>query len=93
MWPLETQGATAFAEGKREILVVEEKRAIIEPQLNGAVQRAGRPPSRVVGKTDERGEKLLKSDGERRPRKSSRRWSAALAWMPSANAPDSASMP
>ena len=26
VWPLETEGATAFAQGKREILVVEEKR-------------------------------------------------------------------
>src|SRR5260221_4927788 len=32
-WPLETQGAMAFCEGKRDILVVEEKRPIIEQQL------------------------------------------------------------
>ena len=56
VWPLETQGAVAFAEGKREILVVEEKRALIEQQLKDALFNA--PADRrpvVVGKTDERG--------------------------------------
>ena len=39
VWPLETQGAVAFAQGKREILVVEEKRPIIEHAAQGrAVQ-------------------------------------------------------
>src|SRR4030081_813783 len=33
VWPLETQGAIAFSEGKRDVLVVEEKRPIIEQQL------------------------------------------------------------
>jgi indolepyruvate ferredoxin oxidoreductase len=68
VWPLETQGAVAFAQGKREILVVEEKRAIIEPQLKDALFNApaDRRPT-VVGKTDERGQKLLKSDGELTP--------------------------
>ncbi|WP_395714283.1 indolepyruvate ferredoxin oxidoreductase family protein [Reyranella sp.] len=68
VWPLETDGATAFALGKREVLVVEEKRAIIEPQLKDALFNA--PAHRrpvVVGKTDERGQKLLKSDGELTP--------------------------
>ena len=32
-WPLERQGARAFAEGLEEVLVVEEKRAVIENQL------------------------------------------------------------
>ncbi|HZY55348.1 MAG TPA: indolepyruvate ferredoxin oxidoreductase family protein [Reyranella sp.] len=68
VWPLETQGAVAFAQGKREILVVEEKRAIIEPQLKDALFNA--PADRrpmVVGKADDRGEKLLRSDGELTP--------------------------
>ena len=58
----------AFAQGKREILVVEEKRPIIEQQLKDALFNA--PADRrpvVVGKTDERGQKLLKSDGELTP--------------------------
>jgi len=68
VWPLETEGATGFALGKREVLVVEEKRAIIEPQLKDALFNA--PADRrpvVVGKVDERGQKLLKSDGELTP--------------------------
>jgi indolepyruvate ferredoxin oxidoreductase len=68
VWPLETEGATAFAQGKREILVIEEKRSIIEQQLKDALFNA--PADRrpvVVGKTDERGQKLLKTDGELTP--------------------------
>ncbi len=68
VWPLETEGASSFAQGKREILVVEEKRSIIEQQLKDALFNA--PADRrpvVVGKTDERGQKLLKSDGELTP--------------------------
>jgi indolepyruvate ferredoxin oxidoreductase len=68
VWPLETQGAMAFAEGKREILVVEEKRPIIEQQLKDVLFNApaGRRPV-VVGKNDEQGRKLLKLDGELTP--------------------------
>jgi indolepyruvate ferredoxin oxidoreductase len=68
VWPLETEGATAFAEGKREILVVEEKQPLIERQLKDALFNA--PANRrplIVGKTDETGQKLLKSDGELTP--------------------------
>jgi indolepyruvate ferredoxin oxidoreductase len=68
VWPLETEGATAFAAGKREILVIEEKRNLIEQQLKEALFNA--PADRrpvVVGKTDERGQPLLKTDGELTP--------------------------
>jgi indolepyruvate ferredoxin oxidoreductase len=68
VWPLETQGAVAFSEGKREILVVEEKRPLIEQQVKDALFNA--PGDRrpvVVGKKDERGQPLLKSDGELSP--------------------------
>ncbi len=68
VWPLETEGATAFAAGKREILVIEEKRPLIEQQLKDALfnMEIGRRPV-VVGKHDERGQHLLKSDGELTP--------------------------
>ena len=68
VWPLETEGATNFAAGKREILVIEEKRPIIEQQLKDALfnMEAARRPV-VVGKSDERGQPLLKSDGELTP--------------------------
>ena len=68
VWPLESEGIAAFAQGKREILVVEEKRPIIEQQLKDALFNA--PADRrpvVVGKIDERGQKLLKTDGELTP--------------------------
>jgi len=68
VWPLETQGATAFAGTKREILVVEEKAAIIEQQLKDALFNAPadlRPV--VVGKKDEHGQTLFKADGELKP--------------------------
>src|SRR5476649_1447742 len=68
VWQLETQGAMAFREGKREILVVEEKRPLIEQQLKDALFNAPadkRPV--IVGKTDERGQQIFRTDGELTP--------------------------
>ena len=56
-WPLEAAGARRFATGLEEILVVEEKRQIIEYQLKEMLYDwpdAKRP--RVLGKFDETGE-------------------------------------
>ena len=56
-WPLEPEGVRHFAEGLEEILVVEEKRAVIENQLKEQLynwREDVRP--RVVGKFDEKGE-------------------------------------
>ncbi|MDT3735600.1 MAG: indolepyruvate ferredoxin oxidoreductase family protein [Denitratisoma sp.] len=56
-WPLEADGVRHFAEGLEEILVVEEKRQIIEYQLKEMLynwREDVRP--RVVGKFDETGE-------------------------------------
>ena len=56
-WPLEADGVRHFAEGLEEILVVEEKRQIIEYQLKEELYNWRddvRP--RVVGKFDESGE-------------------------------------
>ncbi|HJW57831.1 MAG TPA: indolepyruvate ferredoxin oxidoreductase family protein [Burkholderiaceae bacterium] len=56
-WPLEADGVRHFAEGLEEILVVEEKRQIIEYQLKEQLynwREDVRP--RVVGKFDETGE-------------------------------------
>jgi indolepyruvate ferredoxin oxidoreductase len=67
-WPLEREGARAFAEGLDEILVVEEKRAVIENQLKEQLynwREDVRP--RVVGKKDEGGQWLLPSAGELTP--------------------------
>lgn len=63
VWPLEPQGPRAFAEGLEEILVVEEKRPVIEDQIKALLFNAPNRP-RVFGKTDERGAALLPSIGE-----------------------------
>jgi len=57
-WPLEPQGARRFADGLEEILVVEEKRQVIEYQIKEELYTwdpAKRAP-RVVGKFDDNGE-------------------------------------
>ena len=66
-WPLEPQGALEFAEGLEEILVIEEKRPILEDQLR--VLLYGRPgaPRRIMGKRDENGQVLLPEIGELTP--------------------------
>jgi indolepyruvate ferredoxin oxidoreductase len=56
-WPLEPEGIRDFALGLEEILVVEEKRQIVEYQLKEQLynwNENARP--RVIGKFDERGE-------------------------------------
>jgi len=67
-WPLEREGARAFAEGLQEVIVIEEKRALIENQLKEQLYnwRADVRP-RVVGKFDEKGEWILPSAAELEP--------------------------
>jgi indolepyruvate ferredoxin oxidoreductase len=67
-WPLEPAGAQRFAEGLKEILVVEEKRSFIEQQLVQILfnMDGSRRPA-IVGKTDESGAPLLPSTGELSP--------------------------
>jgi indolepyruvate ferredoxin oxidoreductase len=67
-WPLEPQGALAFAQNLKDILVVEEKRGFVENQLVKLLYNveALRRPS-IVGKTDETGAILLPSTGELTP--------------------------
>ena len=67
-WPLEPQGALAFAQGLKDVLVVEEKRGFVENQLVRLLYNvdASRRPS-IVGKTDETGAVLLPSTGELTP--------------------------
>ena len=60
VWPLESEGVRRFAEGLEEILVVEEKRQLIEYQLKEELynwREDVRP--RVIGKFDEKGEWAL----------------------------------
>src|SRR6185295_10572450 len=57
-WPLEPVGARRFAEGLEEILVVEEKRQLIEYQIKEELYnwKEGVRAPRVVGKFDDNGE-------------------------------------
>lgn len=67
-WPLEPRATHEFAEGLEEILVVEEKRSIIEDQITGQLYNqpvAARP--RVIGEFDENGRSLLPNLAELTP--------------------------
>jgi indolepyruvate ferredoxin oxidoreductase len=68
VWPLEHNGALDFVHGKQEVLIVEEKRGIIESWLKEHFyDYPGRKPERMVGKYDERGEPLIPWVGELGP--------------------------
>ena len=57
-WPLEPEGLRRFADGLEEIVVVEEKRGLIEDQVKSLLYGAARAPV-VVGKRDEAGAPLF----------------------------------
>jgi indolepyruvate ferredoxin oxidoreductase len=59
-WPLETEGLREFAQGKRALFVIEEKRPFVETQLRDALYHlpADTRPD-IVGKTDTHGAPLL----------------------------------
>lgn len=67
-WPLEPEGMRKFGEGLEEILVVEEKRSLMENQIKDQMYNwpaDSRP--HVVGKHDETGSWMLPSNGELTP--------------------------
>ncbi|MEM8812594.1 MAG: indolepyruvate ferredoxin oxidoreductase family protein [Pseudomonadota bacterium] len=59
-WPLEPEGVRRFAEGLQLIIVVEEKRGIIEPQVKDILYGISERPV-VVGKHDEQGGVLFQA--------------------------------
>ncbi|WP_455373933.1 indolepyruvate ferredoxin oxidoreductase family protein, partial [Limibacillus halophilus] len=68
VWPLEREGIRKFCEGLDEVLVIEEKRALIENQVKEQLynwREDVRP--RIVGKFEETGQPLFKSHGELTP--------------------------
>ena len=77
-WPLEPQGIRRFAHGLEEILVVEEKRPVVEQQLKDVLYGGDARP-RIVGKQDERGARLLASTGELDPMQVARVIAARVA--------------
>jgi indolepyruvate ferredoxin oxidoreductase len=79
-WPLEREGIRNFAEGLEEILVVEEKRAVIENQFKEQLynwREDVRP--RVIGKFDENRNWILPSNGELTPAQIARVIAARIA--------------
>ena len=61
-WPLEPSGIRAFADDLTQIIVIEEKRGLIEEQLRSILYSAPKRPD-VVGKKDEEGNVLFPSEG------------------------------
>ncbi|MFN3548246.1 MAG: indolepyruvate ferredoxin oxidoreductase family protein [Mesorhizobium sp.] len=69
VWPLARRDALDFVRGKDEVLVVEEKRGIIESQLKEYFYDwPGHKPRVMVGKRDENGKRLVPWTGELSPR-------------------------
>jgi indolepyruvate ferredoxin oxidoreductase len=68
VWPLAEDSALDFVRDKHEVLVVEEKRGIIESQFKEYFyDYPGRKPQRMVGKQDEHGNRLVPWVGELSP--------------------------
>ncbi|MBY5935283.1 indolepyruvate ferredoxin oxidoreductase family protein [Tateyamaria omphalii] len=69
VWPLALRDARAFVRSKREVMVIEEKRGIIESQFKEAFYDLPRDiPERMVGKHDETGAPLVPWTGELSPK-------------------------
>lgn len=67
-WPVEPIGIADFAEGLDEILVIEEKRGLIEPQIKDLLfAKPSQQRPLIIGKKDELGRLLLPSYGELTP--------------------------
>ncbi len=66
VWPLEPEGLKEFAQGRQELLFIEEKSAMLEPQAAQLFINESQRP-RLVGKHDELGNTLLPSDVQLEP--------------------------
>ena len=67
-WPLDPEITQVFANGLTEILVVEEKRSVIEDQLTSQLYNLdGQSRPKIYGEYDHRGESLLPNTGELDP--------------------------
>jgi len=63
VWPLEPDGARVFVRGLREVLVIEERRDLVESQLKQICYDLTERPT-IVGKWDETGRPLIREVGE-----------------------------
>ncbi|MEN8160955.1 MAG: indolepyruvate ferredoxin oxidoreductase family protein, partial [Myxococcota bacterium] len=80
-WPLEPEGALEFCRGLDDVLVVEEKRVVIEDQLARLLVNQPERP-RLAGKRDASGAPLVPAEGELAPGLVAdvlRRWLATAA--------------
>jgi indolepyruvate ferredoxin oxidoreductase len=69
VWPLERRGILNFVHSKEEVLVIEEKRGIIESQIKEAMSEPDRPGEVLItGKQDELGRPLIPYVGELSPK-------------------------
>lgn len=66
VWPIEPDGLRSFAEGHDDLLVIEEKRPIIEDQIASVLFNLRERP-RLLGKTDVEGRPLVPRVGELTP--------------------------
>ncbi len=66
VWPLEPRIIETFAEGLKTIIVVEEKRPIIEPQIGDILYNRPQRPI-IIGKRDESGAALFPAHGTLEP--------------------------
>jgi len=62
VWPLEPSTIRHFAQGLETIMVVEEKRSLVEAQIKDILYTEDRRPQ-VIGKTDEKGQTLFAPHG------------------------------
>lgn len=65
-WPLEPEGIEQFAKGLDTIIVVEEKRSLIETQIKEQLYGRRRAPA-IIGKRDEQSASLFQAHGALEP--------------------------
>ena len=68
IWPLEPEGIREFVKGLDEVIVIEESRPFLEPQVKEALfnlSEQDRPP--VIGKYNSAGQRIFPSHGELTP--------------------------
>jgi len=66
-WPLDGHAVRRAARGVETVLVVEEKRPLVEDQLKRLLYHDAGPRPRIIGKSDVDGKPLLPASGELRP--------------------------
>jgi len=66
-WPLEESIITKFCKDIEEVIVLEEKRPLLEDQIKNIMFNQQNKPKHIIGKLDENYEELIPSTGELMP--------------------------